>query len=93
MGYLLRSDWGLGPGARKDLAGVCQGHPFYEVWVPFQGSQFGVSRGCIWEACVAVFRSHFCTESVQNCVRIPYTILVRIPFTEIRSRDFFFASA
>ena len=75
MGYFLRSDWGLGLGARKDLAGACQGHPFCEVWGPFQGTLFGVSRGCVWEASVAVFRSRFCTESVQNCVRIPYTIL------------------
>ena len=75
MGYFLRSDWGLRPGARKDLVGACQGHPFCDVWGPFQGTLFGVSRGCVWEASVAVFRSRFCTESVQNCVRIPYTIL------------------
>ena len=89
MGYLLRSDWSFGPGARKDLAGAFQGHPFCEVWKPFQGTLFGVSRECVWAASRAVFCSRFCMESVQNCERIPYTILYRVR-TQKFARAIFF---
>ena len=89
MDYFLRSDWGIAPGARKDLAGACQGHSFVRFGgffkVPYLACLGGAFGKLLWPFFVHVFvrnpYTKLCTDSVHN--------LGRIAYTEIRSRDFF----